>query len=199
MCFSSSSSYPFISSSLCDLTRSPSSLDHALFFHLSPLSWSQVTVTTQIPPPHPPILQPALTCRSKWMVGHKNGLTTLWLALGQRQHWLSVLSTQTTSLLTHPTSTYSDMYPDRDPTTVARSPLVWYKEVTGLTVSPRESLQWDSTEWYLAWLCLQEVKPYLGPDSNPVFSRTEVELTASVREENHAGNLSHWGWTVTER
>lgn len=65
------------------------------------------------------------------------------------------------------------------------------ERVSGLTVSAQESLQWDSTEWYLAWLCLQEVKAYLGPDSNPVFSGIEVQLTASGREENHAGNLSY--------
>lgn len=29
--------------------------------------------------------------------------------------------------------------------------------VSDFTVSPWESLQWDSTEWYLAWLCLLEV------------------------------------------
>lgn len=76
---------------------------------------------------------------------------------------------------------------------------VWWKEAPGLAVGTQKSPQWDSAEWFLAWFYLQEVKPYLRPDSNPVFSGIEVLLTASVREENHAGNLSYWGWTVKER
>lgn len=73
------------------------------------------------------------------------------------------------------------------------------ERASGLTVGTQKSSQWDSAEWFLAWFYLQEVKPYLRPDSNPVFSGIEVLLTASVREENHAENLSYWGWTVKER
>lgn len=188
------SSHQLIFFFLCDLTLFPSSPDLVFFFHLYPPSWSQVVVTTHSPPP-------ALACRWTWISQLETKMD--WQRCGW--HW-GRSSTQT-----HGATQADIILFDPSNVTIFQHVSKWEPDNSGpslpglihrvsdLTVSPWESLQWDSTEWYLAWLCLQEVKPYLGPDSNPVFSRIEVQLTASVRERNHAGNLSYWGWTVKER
>lgn len=124
------------------------------------------------PPPHPS-LWPAGRHES---VRHKNGLTRL--CAGAEAAQTDGATQADIILLTHPTSTFSNMYPDEN--SVPSLPCL-LQRVSDLTVSLWESVQWDCSEGYLAQLCLREVKPYLGPGSNPVFSGIEVRLTASER------------------
>lgn len=123
----------FIFFTLCDLTLSTSSLDLAFIFQLYSLSWSQVM------PPHPQPPTPALSCRETWisqleikMHWHR------WLAVRRKQFRVMVPPKQTSSFLTHPMSTFSNIYPDENLTTVARPSPVW---VSNLMVSLWESLQ----------------------------------------------------------
>lgn len=108
----------------------PPSLDLVVFFHLYPLTWSQVTATT-----HSPLFS-GLQVDMNQSVRDKNGLTTLRLALGQKQHRLCC-ATQADIILFDPSIVNIFKHVSgQEP--VPAPPL---SDTKSFTVSPWESLQ----------------------------------------------------------